>query len=392
MRSRTDAEVRELLRTSAAGLLERLPELADELVKRGRDSDEAYRMTVPFEDHWKSTHEGLRVGITAILQPRHERRDVAYAQTVGRRRAEFGLPLDSLMRSYRLAAQVTWNGVIDIIGDQGQERLPALLRSATHVWHAIDRQAVAAADAYRRRENELLGRTNQRVNAMLDALLEGRADPAVAGVAAGALGLPEHGRYAVVTTRLPAQPDRVHRPDEIGGLRFLWRMRPDLEMAVVYLGDRELDDLVAAITPVVCASAGVSPVVESLADLGTARRLAEVAMRTCSGTAPEIARLDRRLPAALVVCQPELAGHLAGGVLGPIIASPDGGVLLATLEAWLRCEGSAVRAAVELYCHRNTVFNRVRRIEQLTGRSLARPLDVVELSLALDAVRLLPGT
>ncbi|MEV1206403.1 PucR family transcriptional regulator [Microbispora rosea] len=93
-----------------------------------------------------------------------------------------------------------------------------------------------------------------------------------------------------------------------------------------------------------------------------------------------------------MVCQPELAGHLAGGVLGPIIASPDGGVLLATLEAWLRCEGSAVRAAVELYCHRNTVFNRVRRIEQLTGRSLARPLDVVELSLALDAVRLLPGT
>ena len=187
------------------------------------------------------------------------------------------------MRSYRLAAQVTWNGVIDIIGDQGQERLPALLRSATHVWHAIDRQAVAAADAYRRRENELLGRTNQHVNAMLDALLEGRADSAVAGVAADALGLPEHGRYAVVTTRLPAQPDRVHRPDEIGGLRFLWRMRPDLEMAVVHLGDRELDDLVAALTPVVCTSAGVSPVVDSLADLGTARRLAEVAMRTCSG-------------------------------------------------------------------------------------------------------------
>jgi DNA-binding PucR family transcriptional regulator len=51
-----------------------------------------------------------------------------------------------------------------------------------------------------------------------------------------------------------------------------------------------------------------------------------------------------------------------------------------------------MRAAGQLYCHRNTVFNRIRRIEQLTGRSLARPLDIVELTLALDAVRLLPVT
>ncbi|WP_239103266.1 helix-turn-helix domain-containing protein [Microbispora corallina] len=56
----------------------------------------------------------------------------------------------------------------------------------------------------------------------------------------------------------------------------------------------------------------------------------------------------------------------------------------------MRCEGSAVRAAGELYCHRNTVFNPVRRIEQMTGRSLSRPRDLVELSLALDAVRLHP--
>jgi hypothetical protein len=390
MRSRTDTEVRELLRTSAARLLERLPGLTEELVRRGRESDEAYRITIPFEDHWKSTYEGMRIGITAILQPRHERRDVAYAQTVGRRRAEHGLPLDSLMRSYRLAAQITWNGFIHIVGDHSPERLPALLHSASHVWHAIDRQAVAAADAYRRRENELFGRTSEHLHAMLDALLEGRADAAVTLLASAALELPEQGRYAVVTTRLSGQPARAHRPETIGGLRFLWRMRTDFEMAVVAMGDRSLDDLVSAIAPVICGTAGVSPIVEGLSELATARRLAELAMRTCSGTRPEIARLDRRLPAALMVCQPELGRHLASGVLGPVLTSPDRGVLLATLEAWLRCEGSAVRAAVELYCHRNTVFNRVRRIEQMTGRSLSRPQDVVELSLALDAVRLLP--
>ncbi|MGV9774257.1 PucR family transcriptional regulator [Streptosporangium sp. NPDC003464] len=134
--------------------------------------------------------------------------------------------------------------------------------------------------------------------------------------------------------------------------------------------------------------------VEGLTELGRARRLAELALRTCVGEGPEIALLEDRLPAAPVVSQPELAGHLSGAVLRPILAldPADREVLLGTLEAWLRCEGSAMRTTGQLYCHRNTVFNRIRRIEQLTGRSLARPLDIVELALALDAVRLLPVT
>ena len=36
----------------------------------------------------------------------------------------------------------------------------------------------------------------------------------------------------------------------------------------------------------------------------------------------------------------------------------------------------------------DTVFNRLRRLEQLTSRSLQRPRDVVELTLALEAARL----
>ncbi|MEK8145669.1 helix-turn-helix domain-containing protein [Streptomyces sp. M10(2022)] len=46
------------------------------------------------------------------------------------------------------------------------------------------------------------------------------------------------------------------------------------------------------------------------------------------------------------------------------------------------------RAAARLFCHRNTVFNRLRRLEQLTSRSLSRPRDLVEMMLALDAYRL----
>ncbi len=64
-------------------------------------------------------------------------------------------------------------------------------------------------------------------------------------------------------------------------------------------------------------------------------------------------------------------------------------MLLDTLATWLACDGSAQRLSRRLYCHRNTVLNRLRRYEQLTGRSLSRPADLVEITLALTARRLL---
>jgi DNA-binding PucR family transcriptional regulator len=96
------------------------------------------------------------------------------------------------------------------------------------------------------------------------------------------------------------------------------------------------------------------------------------------------------MPTALVVSQPELADRLVKDVFGALLElePADRAVLLETLDVWLVCEGSAGRAAGRLYCHRNTVFNRLRRLEQLTSRSLARPRDLIEMTLALDAYRL----
>jgi DNA-binding PucR family transcriptional regulator len=77
-------------------------------------------------------------------------------------------------------------------------------------------------------------------------------------------------------------------------------------------------------------------------------------------------------------------------VLSPVLGlhAVERDLLLTTLAAWLECDGSARRAAVRLYCHRNAVVNRLHRLEQLAQRSLARPRDLVELTLALDALQL----
>jgi len=79
------------------------------------------------------------------------------------------------------------------------------------------------------------------------------------------------------------------------------------------------------------------------------------------------------------------------------LPSQEAGVLLGTLKMWFDEDGATSTAAQRLHVHRNTVRYRLRRVEELTGRSLTRPAGVAELHLALEASRIhnlaeYPGT
>jgi len=81
--------------------------------------------------------------------------------------------------------------------------------------------------------------------------------------------------------------------------------------------------------------------------------------------------------------------HVSGSILAALGQIPAGQrpVLLTTLGAWLDNGGSASKAASVLFCHPNTVRHRMRRLEQLTGRSLSDPRGIAELSLAFEIDR-----
>jgi purine catabolism regulator len=60
-----------------------------------------------------------------------------------------------------------------------------------------------------------------------------------------------------------------------------------------------------------------------------------------------------------------------------------GGELMRSLEAFIECNGQWERAARQLFCHRHTLRYRIRRVEELTGRSLDSARDRIEFWLAL---------
>jgi PucR family transcriptional regulator, purine catabolism regulatory protein len=72
-------------------------------------------------------------------------------------------------------------------------------------------------------------------------------------------------------------------------------------------------------------------------------------------------------------------------ILAPIAEGEGtyGGELMRSLEAFIECNGQWERAARQLYCHRHTLRYRIRRVEELTGRSLDSARDRIDFWLAL---------
>ncbi|SCE14714.1 PucR family transcriptional regulator, partial [Streptomyces sp. DfronAA-171] len=79
--------------------------------------------------------------------------------------------------------------------------------------------------------------------------------------------------------------------------------------------------------------------------------------------------------------------ELGDSVLAPLLRydAEHGGELLRTLRTYLAHDARPAPAAEALTLHRNSLRHRLRRIEELTGRSLDRLDDRMELWLALHA-------
>ncbi|WP_243794549.1 helix-turn-helix domain-containing protein [Saccharopolyspora gloriosae] len=99
--------------------------------------------------------------------------------------------------------------------------------------------------------------------------------------------------------------------------------------------------------------------------------------------------LDDCLPDALALSSPELADRMVAVTFGPVLALPaaEREELLHTTSVWIRSLGSTLRAAKSLYCHRNTVLNRLRRMESLTHLDLSDVTVWPQVLLALSILR-----
>lgn len=374
--------------------------LTERLVVTIEQDNPGYRSTglVARKDLWRSCHANIGRILELLadaleLDAPHGRADdnPAYdaARETGRRRAEQGLPLDVVLRSFRIGGRLIWDDLVAA----GEEALDAveLREIGTLLWEVVDETSAQVATSYHLHERAAV-RADEQLRAQLwEGLLNGRAkEPGFAHEVSRLLDLPVSGDYLVVVTG--AEVDQSSADRHLTPHATAWVRRAGGLVGLVALREDRPDEALRALAGLAARVAiGVSVVVHGLAGIDQGYRQASLARRV-QDDVPGLAPFDRQLPEALLLSSPEVAGRLVSVWLRPVLELPDAEsrVLVDTLRAWVSTGGSATGSAAAVHCHRNTVINRLRRVGELTGTTLTDGCPPVELDLALRALRLEP--
>ena len=385
----------------AQALLNRLPELADRAFRGILESEASYRQAVPHEELRQAAYDALGLMLQRLAGVRVSPQFDGCDEIHGERRARQGVPFEALVRCSHRDFQILWDAIREESLRAGVCDPETLLEGVTPLWEVVDVLSTRMAVGYHRAEAEMSRLDDQRRDAFFDALVDGRgSEQGVARQAAAALSLPEQGPYAVVALDEESEEDgrRLPRTGMSStafyriGMQSAWRHRRDGSLGLVALGPRGLKGLLAALAADCRGRVGVSPAFDALAQTALACQFAEAALRTLARDSRGVVALDDRLAEALVASNTDLARRLVERVLGPIRAlrESESARLLETLEVFIETGGSASATATRLYCHRNTIVQRLRKIEDLTGLSARHARGAVQLYLALQAHRLVP--
>lgn len=303
---------------------------------------------------------------------------------LGRRRAEQGVPLEQLLRAVRMDFRVLWTAMTERTEPAD---LPELTRGAVRVWEAVEFHTVQVHAAYldqiavlaRERERErtaLVGRLlssdgrDQRLVAQVATLLQVSAQSDFT-VAVAPPGFQQGLRRAV--SALP--PGQITHLQQHNGMLVL----------VARLSRAAHGPVPAWLDGVPCA---VGPVARGLARVPDVLRMTEAIAATLDGeeTGP-VTLAEAWMPVAAARLG-TMADALADSVLSGLDPLPphERERLLTAVAAY--CEtGSIAETARVLYCHRNTVLNRLNRFTELTGYRATSPEEAATVLFALHCAR-----
>ncbi|MFI6444511.1 PucR family transcriptional regulator [Kitasatospora sp. NPDC050543] len=320
------------------------------------------------------------------------------------RRADEGIPLESVLTAYHLGARICWAAVTAPAGPGDVEALRAvgglLLDHLGHI-------TAAATAGYFEERRSLTDDRHAARQTLLTALLDG----APCAEAAARAGLRPPGGYLVLSLAMAEHPDEaVPGVDPaIAGRRKLRRLRLEVEhqfrgsalstlnpaggLILIPSGSRpgdltptdwqRLADLVArtaqAVGVAVWAGAGAAEPAGVPAAAALAHEIGEVA-RAC-GRPAGLYRLEDLLLEYQLSRPSQARGPLAA-LLTPLEGNAE---LLTTLRTHLAGGLDRRHTARALHLHPNTVDYRLRRIAALTGLDPGRPGDLLRITAALAA-------
>ena len=394
---RAPVDLSDLLAWAAA----HVPALAERACEQILSRDEYYRddRLVPADVLRESVRRNMRFLLDALTNP-GAAHDLGAPTDTGRERALQGVPLAEVLRAYRISFAVVWDALADrACAQPSRDVREALLHSVSTIWQLSDEHALAVTEGYRAATVELLRVQQDRRGALVEALLSGQLGAeGTTFEAKRLLGFPPGCQFVVVVAEVRGLAEESLSGVEAALARHrvasAWRLTPVLQMGLVALGAGDQAKVLEVVNDLATTRVGLSPSFGDLSDTPRALQLARVALGSLPVGSAVVSTFSSSPLAALVAANPQESRRLARQVLGAVEALPehDRTMLLDTLYAYLDHEGAVTSVAQAVHCHPNTVRYRLRRLHQLTGRSLTDPRDLADLRAAALTLRLIPGT
>ncbi|SKC67597.1 PucR family transcriptional regulator [Okibacterium fritillariae] len=299
----------------------------------------------------------------------------------GRRRARQGIPIDSLLRAVRMDFRLIWRALRRHVPP---ESLVQFAEQVVPIWDAVEVHTTDIHAGYLA-ELAVMEREAEHERAFLLRRLFAAEenDPRLVGQVAEALRVDPRSRFLVAVSAA----DRHAELRRAAAAHGLDEQLHDIEGSSLILLECEPGQD-AAPPWLLELPVGISPRADGLAGVSrmwrTARRLAAAVPENHEGAYSVRENWDAVAAASLG----EFGRVLERSVLGPLDGCPprEAALLRETVAAVLR-EGTVSRAAQALYCHRNTVLNRLGRFKEVTGVDPLHPGDasIVRIALAVTA-------
>ena len=369
-------------------MLARLPEYADRLASLLAARDASYQEV---EDRAPDVlrqvcHANLERALTCMVEGGGLALDAAHK--TGLAQAVQGIPLTAVLRAFRIGGTFVYESLLELGGADFISPTQTIAINS-QVWKAIDLYSDALTEAY----DKVAAEPSFEKRQLLDNLLRGR----LAGLpemeeAARELGLPTSGMFvAVVTESFEHGHDyAVETLLRARRWRSAWRFGAEAGLVAI---DR-VDDLrrLREVLGTLPLAAGMSRPFTGFLAIPDALHRARIARRSMPTDTTGVVVFGDSPVTTLVASAPSMTRDVVRSVLSGILVLPLGerNVLLDTLLAWFACHGSAKDAGDRLFVHANTVRYRLRRVQELTKRDLTDPVDIGELYVALESVRLAP--
>lgn len=300
---------------------------------------------------------------------------------IGRDRAQRQVPLEQLLTAVRLDFRVLWAALREQAGAQDMD---LLVEHVEDVWSVVEDYSTTIQVSFVQ-ETALMARERRRVRAALIGNLLAHLEPDPQEVTAVALALEVDTDWAflVAATRqhedqaLRAAAEQLTASDRPAHVQDTGRH----SVLITRWHGSDRATAAEALPHITCA---VAPVARGLADVP---RAAHIAQRIADVMAPEDEGplgLPETWSRLAGVRMAELAPEVCSVVLDPLhqVRRAERDRLVEAARCFA-VTGSVQQTARTLYCHRNTVVNRLRRFAEVTGCDMTRPRQA---ALALAAL------